>query len=149
MRDRDQRLRWIEKLIGGSQQDVRRSNALVIPTASGTIALAFSSIEEVVAASTVKPMAFLPSEFCGVLHRGNELVPVIDVGGAKDEAARVALVRGSGCLLGLRFYGAPYAVDLDEVAHDTLEIGCQQEAERGVLPVLDADTVMHALLAAD
>ncbi|WP_080799777.1 bifunctional autolysin [Arabiibacter massiliensis] len=151
MRDRDQRLRWIEKLIGGSQQDAARANALVIPTVSGPMAIAFASIEEVVAADKVKPLAFLPREFCGVLHRGNELAPVVDAGGAgaEGDAAHVALVRGSGHLLGLRFSGMPYAVNLDEIEHAPLEIRFRQEFDPGVMPVLDVDAVVDALLELD
>ena len=75
MRDREQRLRWIEKLISGNEQDLRRSNALVILTESGNMAIAFTSIEEVVPASEIRSLAFLPHEFSGVLPRGYELVP--------------------------------------------------------------------------
>lgn len=81
MRDRKQRLNWIENLIGTSYREIERDNALVIPTSSGDMAIAFSSIVEVVPASRVQPLALLPDEFCGVLHRGNDLVPVVDTGG--------------------------------------------------------------------
>ena len=53
MRDRSQRLHWIETLIGKDRQEARRNNALVIPTDDGDMAIAFSSIVEVVAASRV------------------------------------------------------------------------------------------------
>ena len=65
MRDRSQRLHWIEKLIGKDRQEARRNNALVIPTDDGDMAIAFSSIVEVVAASRVQPLALLPEQFCG------------------------------------------------------------------------------------
>ena len=44
MRDRSQRLHWIETLIGKDRQEARRNNALVIPTDDGDMAIAFSSI---------------------------------------------------------------------------------------------------------
>lgn len=78
MRDRSQRLHWIETLIGKDRQEARRNNALVIPTDDGDMAIAFSSIVEVVAASRVQPLALLPEQFCGVLFRGNELAPIVD-----------------------------------------------------------------------
>ena len=61
MRDRSQRLHWIETLIGKDRQEARRNNALVIPTDDGDMAIAFSSIVEVVAASRVQPLASCPS----------------------------------------------------------------------------------------
>lgn len=148
MRDRDQRLQWIEQLIGG-QQDVRRASALVIPTMSGNMAIEFSAIEEVVDAGKVQPMAFLPPEFCGVLHRGNELAPIIDVGGDQGKAAHVALVRGGGCLLGLKFSGVPSVIDLNEVDHAVLEIRLHQKFHPDTMPVLDMEAVAKALLDMD
>lgn len=41
MRDRSQRLHWIETLIGKDRQEARRNNALVIPTDDGDMAIAF------------------------------------------------------------------------------------------------------------
>ncbi len=151
MRDREQRLRWIEKLIGSTQTDTRKASALVIPTMSGDMAIAFESIVEVVAASKVRPMAFLPPEFCGVLHHDDGLVPVVEVAGDDDtyKAAHVALVQGRGCLLGLKFNGAPWVVDLDETEHTMLEIRFRQEFAPGTMPVLDVDAVVEALLRMD
>ena len=104
MRVRDQRLRWIEKLISGNQQDVHRSNALVIPSESGNMAIAFTSIEEVVSAGEMRSLAFLPPEFSGVLPRGYELVPVLDAETPGDgESSHIVIVRSGDNLLGLRF----------------------------------------------
>lgn len=148
MRDREQRLRWIEKLIGGGLPELHHSNALVIPTMSGNMAVAFDFIEEVVPAGKVRSLAFLPTEFCGVLPRGNELVPVVDTGlEVGKESSHVVIVRGGGCLLGLRFAGTPYVVDLDETKHALLEMRFRQEFDRETLPVLDIDAVVAALLA--
>lgn len=47
MRDREQRLRWIEKLISGGSERAARSNALVVPTPAGDMAIAFDAIDEV------------------------------------------------------------------------------------------------------
>ena len=150
MRDREQRLRWIEKLIGGGHRDMRRASALVIPTMSGEMAIPFESIVEVVTAGKVGPFAFLPPEFCGVLHHGSELVPVVDADEyVEGKAAHIVLVRGSEHLLGLRFSGAPSVVDLDEVEHTELEIRFRQEFEPGSLPVMDVDAVVNALLGMD
>ena len=108
MRDRSQRLHWIETLIGKDRQEARRNNALVIPTDDGDMAIAFSSIVEVVAASRVQPLALLPEQFCGVLFRGNELAPIVDTRAPDTGPGHVVLVEGEGCLLGLQFYGTPY-----------------------------------------
>ena len=52
MRDRSQRLHWIETLIGKDRQEARRNNALVIPTDDGDMAIAFSSIVDTRAPDT-------------------------------------------------------------------------------------------------
>ena len=149
MRDRDQRLRWIEKLIGAVRQAPDRSNALVVPTRSGRVAIAFSHIEELVPAEGVKRIAFLPEEFCGVLHRGNELAPIVDVGGTDDETAHIVLVRGVGCLLGLLFRGTPSVVDLTETEHSILELPFEQPPTPGTLSLLDVESVIELLRTRD
>lgn len=149
MRDRDQRLRWIEKLIGGAQQGDLKPSALVVPTDNGSLALAFSSIEELVAADGVKSIAFLPEEFCGVLHRDNELAPVADVGGKVGEPAHVVLVRGADCLLGLKFRGAPYVVDLAEAGYTVPDIRFERKPGPAALPLLDVETAIASLLDRD
>ena len=78
MRDREQRLGWIERLIGASYHGPERNNALVVPTPTGNLAVAFSSIVEVVPASRVQPLALLPDTYCGVLTQGNTIAPIID-----------------------------------------------------------------------
>lgn len=150
MRDREQRLRWIESLISGGQKDVRRASALVIPTMSGSFAIPFESIVEVVTAARVGSFAFLPPEFCGVLRHGNELVPVIDAGGdVEGKAVHIVLAQGSEHLLGLRFSGTPSVVDLDEVDHTKMKVRFRQELAPGALSVMDVDAVVDALLAMD
>ena len=149
MRDREQRLRWIEKLISGNEQDLRRSNALVILTESGNMAIAFTSIEEVVPASEIRSLAFLPHEFSGVLPRGYELVPVLDTSGAADEeSSYIVIVRSGDNLLGLRFVGTPYVVNLDETKHAPLKTRFPQGFDAETLPVLDIDAIVGTLLAA-
>ncbi|MEI3230262.1 MAG: hypothetical protein V8S24_02755 [Gordonibacter pamelaeae] len=77
-----------------------------MPTPAGDMAIAFDAIDEVVPASGVRPFAsLLPPEFCGVLHRGAELVPVVDAGGGAT--GHVVVVKAKGCLLGLKFHGTP------------------------------------------
>lgn len=149
MRDREQRLRWIEKLIGGVQQDVRTPNALVVPTSNGSLALSFSSIEELVGANGVKSIAFLPDEFCGVLQHDNELAPVVDMGGKDGEPAHVLLVRGADCLLGLRFCGTPYVVGLEEAEYTVSEISFERKPGRTALPLLDVEAAIESLLDRD
>lgn len=149
MRDRSQRLHWIETLIGKDRQEARRNNALVIPTDDGDMAIAFSSIVEVVAASRVQPLALLPEQFCGVLFRGNELAPIVDTRAPDTGPGHVVLVEGEGCLLGLQFYGTPYVVDLDETEHALLAIERRPSFPSGTLPLLDIDAVAKALLALD
>ena len=149
MRDREQRLRWIEKLISGNEQDLRRSNALVILTESGNMAIAFTSIEEVVPASEIRSLAFLPHEFSGVLPRGYELVPVLDTMDAADEeSSHIVIVRSGDNLLGLRFVGTPYVVNLDETKHAPLKTRFPQGFDAETLPVLDIDAIVGTLLAA-
>ncbi len=75
MRVRDQRLRWIEKLISGNQQDVHRSNALIIPSESGNMAIAFTSIEEVVSAGEMRSLAFLPPSSAAFCRAATSLCP--------------------------------------------------------------------------
>ena len=149
MRDREQRLHWIEKLIDTEHPESNRNTALVIPTSAGNMAVAFSSLVEVQSADNVQPFAFLPKEFCGVVRHGNTLAPVIDTGGTSGVAAHVVLAEGSGCLLGLRFRGAPFVVDLDETEHETLEIRHHQDLRGDKLPLLDVDATVDALLAKD
>lgn len=150
MSDREQRLRWIESLISGNQQTPHRSNALVVPTTNGSMAVAFASVEKVVAASEVRPFAFLPREFSGVLPWGYELVPVLDTENFTDEAsAHVVIVRSENHLLGLRFVGTPYVVDLDETKHAPLKTCSVQGFDHETLPVLDIDAIIDTLLAAD
>lgn len=149
MRDRDQRLRWIEKLIGTAHQATDRQNALVIPTDGGNVGIAFPFIEEMVAADHISSLAFLPAEFCGVLHHGNELAPIIDAGGKNGEPVHVVLLRSRNNLLGVRFRGMPYVVDLDETKHAVLELRDAQQPARGVLPMLDVPAAIDALLARD
>ena len=149
MRDRSQRLHWIETLIGKDRQEARRNNALVIPTDDGDMAIAFSSIVEVVAASRVQPLALLPEQFCGVLFRGNELAPIVDTRAPDTGPGHVVLVEGEGCLLGLQFYGTPYVVDLDETEHALLAIERRPSFPSETLPLLDIDAVAKALLALD
>ena len=149
MRDRSQRLHWVETLIGKDRQEARRNNALVIPTDDGDMAIAFSSIVEVVAASRVQPLALLPEQFCGVLFRGNELAPIVDTRAPDTGPGHVVLVEGEGCLLGLQFYGTPYVVDLDETEHALLAIERRPSFPSGTLPLLDIDAVAKALLALD
>ena len=149
MRVRDQRLRWIEKLISGNQQDVHRSNALVIPSESGNMAIAFTSIEEVVSAGEMRSLAFLPPEFSGVLPRSYELVPVLDAETPGDgESSHIVIVRSGDNLLGLRFVGTPYVVNLDETKHAPLKTRCPQGFDHETLPVLDVDAIVDMLLAA-
>lgn len=150
MRDREQRLRWIEKLIGGGHQDAKKASALVVPTAAGGLAIPFESVVEVVAAARVQPLAFLPEEFCGVLHRGIDLVPVVDANGSGiEKAAHVVVAQGGGCLMGLRFAGTPSVVDLDEVDHEVLETRFYRELDPDVMPVLDVEAAVKALLEQD
>lgn len=148
MRDREQRLNWIEKLLGNTHHAVDHSNALVIPTDGGNFAIAFSFIEEMVAASRMRPLAFLPDEFCGVLHHGNELAPIVDAGGKENEPAHVVLVRVREHLLGLKFYGMPLVVDLDETKHVPFEPG-DENPTNGILPLLNMDAVANCLLDLD
>lgn len=153
MRDREQRLGWIERLIGASYHGPERNNALVVPTSTGNLAVAFSSIVEVVPASRVQPLALLPDTYCGVLTQGNTIAPIIDA--SEDGLAgcgapgHVVLVEGSGCVFGLRFGGAPFVVDLNEVEHVDLEIVRGKALPAGPLPLLDVDAVAAALLALD
>lgn len=150
MRDREQRLRWIEKLIDGGHQDARGASALVVPTVAGGVAVPFDAVVEVVAAARVQPLAFLPEEFCGVLHRGIDLVPVVDADGSGiGGAAHVVIVQGGGCLMGLRFAGTPSVVDLDEVDHTVLETRFYRELDPDVMPVLDVEAAVKALLEQD
>lgn len=147
MRDRDQRLRWIEKLIGGAQQGEPKKNALVIPTNKGSLALAFSTIEELIGSDGVKSIAFLPDEFCGVVHHGNELAPVIDVGGKDGDPDHVVLLRGADNLLGLKFRGTPYVVELGEAEYSVADILFERKPERKALPLLDTDAAIEKMLA--
>ena len=147
MRDRDQRLRWIEKLIGGTQQGTASQKALVIPATEDSLAIAFASIDELVASDDVKSIAFLADEYCGVLRRGNELAPVVDVGGNEGEPGHVVLVRGGGCLLGLKFRGTPYVVDLDEADQAISPVRPEHEPSRKAFPLLDVDALIEGLLA--
>ena len=104
--------------------------------------------EEMVAASRVRPLAFLPDEFCGVLHHGNELAPIVDAGGKENEPAHVVLVRVREHLLGLKFYGMPLVVDLDETKHVPFEPG-DENPTNGILPLLNMDAVANCLLDLD
>lgn len=149
MRNREQRLRWIEQLIGAKYQDDDRENALAFPTARGTMAVTFPSIVEVVPASQVQPFALLPKEFCGVLHRGTVLAPILDTDGNEGTHGHVVLVEGAGCVFGLKFNGTPSVVDLEETPHAPLAIEYGPVFPSGVLPVLDIDAVAKALLALD
>lgn len=149
MRDREQRLRWIEKLIGAEHLGASRNNALVIPTSAGNIAVAFSSLVEVQPADNVQPFAFLPDEFCGVVRHGSTLAPVIDTGGTSGVAAHVVLAEGSGCLLGLRFRGAPFVVDLDETDHELIDIRYYDVLREDKLALLDVNAAVDVLLAKD
>lgn len=148
MRDVEQRLRWIEELIGGGQREAHRSNALVVPVANGNIAIAFSSIEEVVSSGKMKSLAFLPKEFSGVLSQGYELVPVLDVEACVSESSsQIVIVRSNDCLLGLRFSSDPYVIDLNELDHAPLKTESLQDAARAPLSLLDVDAMVSSLLA--
>lgn len=148
MRDVEQRLQWIEELIGGGQREAHRSNALVVPVANGNIAIVFSSIEEVVSSDKMKSLAFLPKEFSGVLSQGYELVPVLDVEACVSEpSSQIVIVRSNDCLLGLRFSGDPYVIDLNELDHAPLKTESLQDAARAPLSLLDVDAMVSSLLA--
>lgn len=148
MRDVEQRLRWIEELIGGGQREAHRSNALVVPVANGNIAIAFASIEEVVSSGKMKSLAFLPKEFSGVLSQGYELVPVLDVEACVSEASsQIVIVRSGDCLLGLRFSGDSCVIDLNELDHAPLKTESLQDAARAPLSLLDVDAMISSLLA--
>ncbi len=149
MRDRKQRLNWIENLIGTSYRETERDNALVIPTSSGDMAIAFASIVEVVPASRVQPLALLPDEFCGVLHRGNDLVPVVDTGGRGASQGHVVLTEGRGCPIGFKFSGTPSVVNLDETEYAALAIERRPAIPADAIPLLDIDAVVDALLGLD
>ena len=149
MRDRDQRLHWIEKLIGASYQGEDRRNALVIPTAIGDMAIEFPAIVEVLPGARVQPLAFLPEDFCGVVLHGNALVPVIDTEGTTGAAAHVVLTEGAGCLIGLRFYGTPLVVDLNETEHVAIQAQRMPHLRCDKLPLLSIDEVVVALLNKD
>ena len=116
MRDRSQRLHWIETLIGKDRQEARRNNALVIPTDDGDMAIAFSSIVEVVAASRVQPLPLARAVLRRAVPR-QRAGPIVDTRAPDTGPGHVVLVEGEGCLLGLQFYGTPYVVDLDETEH--------------------------------
>ena len=147
MRDREQRLRWIEKLISGGSERAARSNALVVPTPAGDMAIAFDAIDEVVPASGVRPFAFLPPEFCGVLHRGAELVPVVDAGGGAT--GHVVVVKAKGGLLGLKFHGTPSVANLNEAELASVALRMEQRFDGEGLPVLDVEAAIEALLELD
>ena len=147
MRDREQRLRWIEKLISGGSERAARSNALVVPTPAGDMAIAFDAIGEVVPASGVRPFAFLPPEFCGVLPRGAELVPVVDAGGGAT--GHVGVVKAKGCLLGLKFHGTPSVANLNEAELASVALRMEQRFDGEGLPVLDVEAAIEALLELD
>ena len=149
MRDREQRLRWIETLIGGNRPETDRRNALVMPTPIGNIAVEFPSIVEVLSGAHVRPFAFLPEKYIGVVLHGSSLVPVLDSNGELGEAAHVVIVEGGGCLLGLRFFGTPHVVDLNETEHELLELGPRPQPARGKLPLLDVEKTIEILLAKD
>lgn len=149
MRDREQRLRWIEKLIGANYQGEDRRNALVVPTAIGNVAIEFSDIVEVLSGARVQSIAFLPEDFCGVVLHGSILVPVVDTEDTTGPAAHVVLAEGAGCLIGLRFYGTPFVVDLNEADHVAIEASRIQQVQPGKLPLLNIDDVVVALLGKD
>ena len=147
MRDREQRLRWIEKLIGGARQTTERKNALVVPSTEGDLTIAFEVIEELVAAKGVQHIAFLSDEYCGVLHRGNKLAPVIDIGGNESELGHVVLVKSGDRLLGLMFRGTPYVVDLEETEHTASRVSPDQASDCKAFPLLDVEALVERLLA--
>ena len=149
MRDRSQRLHWIETLIGKDRQEARRNNALVIPTDDGDMAIAFSSIVEVVAASRVQPLALLPEQFCGALFRGNELAPIVDTRAPTLDRGTSCSSEGEGSPVGAAVLRHALRLDLDETEHALLAIERRPSFPSGTLPLLDIDAVAKALLALD
>ena len=84
-----------------------------------------------------------------MLPRGYELVPVLDTMDAADEeSSHIVIVRSGDNLLGLRFVGTPYVVDLDETKHAPLKTRFPQGFDAETLPVLDIDAIVGTLLAA-
>lgn len=143
MRDRQQRLQWIENLISGKPAGEMRRRAIVIPTAWGDAAVAFDAISEIVPGTAVQPFAFLPPEFCAVANRDMSLAPVIDVRRRTDLPSKVMIAHGCGCELGLMYTGTPRVVDMAEnAANDApggdLAEGAASDAAGGDLAGADA-----------
>lgn len=114
MRDSEARLAWIEQLVSGTATAETKRSAVVIAARTGAIAVGFDDVVEVTRGSDVRPFAFLPRAFSGVMDRSVELVPVIDLSAAGSCAQRVLVVRVGKVKLGLGFSGEPDVVDLDE-----------------------------------
>lgn len=118
MRNRAERLAWIEDLFGevaAGEAQALVARGIVVPSAWGLLCVAFPSVVEVMAAKNLKTLSFLSEEFCGVIDRGSSLAPVIDVcDGAEATVPKVLLMRGGEHELGLRYTGTPQVIDLDE-----------------------------------
>lgn len=146
MRDRQQRLQWIEGLIGGKDRVKKGPRALVVPSAWGEVAVAFDAIAEIVPGTKVQPFAFLPSEFCGVVDRGTTLAPVIDLRERKDMPPTALMVAANGCELGFLYTGTPRVADLEAPANAEGAAGAKAAARdagsaadaAGALPALPA-----------
>ena len=121
MRNREERLTWVESLMTTSNRQTLRRNAAVIPSDAGSMAIEFPYVLEVVFAERMEPFAFLPDEFCGVVARGSTLFPI------SDRAARY----------GLRFFGPPHVIDLDAA----------EQRRSGPLPAPKPDELPTPLVA--
>ncbi len=166
MRDSEARLAWIERLVSGTAAAETKRSAVVIAARTGAIAVDFDDVVEVARGSDVRPFAFLPRAFSGVMDRSVELVPVIDLSAAGSGAQRVLVIRVGKVKLGLGFSGEPDVVELDErkTGHGSRTSRAVEAQDGAALPVpfvgagrtvtsplgpaalLDAEATVRALL---
>lgn len=137
MRNREERLTWVESLMTTSNRQTLRRNAAVIPSDAGSMAIEFPYVLEVVFAERMEPFAFLPDEFCGVVARGSTLFPIIDVGGDRGRPSKIVLISDRAARYGLRFFGPPHVIDLDAA----------EQRRSGPLPAPKPDELPTPLVA--
>lgn len=140
MRNREERLSWIEHLVEGTASTVQaRHNAVIIPTNEGDIAVDFSFVASIVSGLRKEPMALLPPEYCGVIADGMALYPLVEARGQADGPEKALLLHHQDYDFGLLFCGQASVVDLDKTLplasgnQDPDADACSGEAEGSAL----------------
>ena len=166
MLDHEQRLAWVESLMAHRGEKGARRNAAVVTTgwtdtgAEILMGISFDQVVEVMGGSAVQPIALLPQTFCGVIARGSDLYPVLDLGGDLSQPELVLLVRDRGCRYGLLFRGAPLVMDADAAPREPdaadrgapatpawpLVAGAHVSGPQGPVVLLDVPATTDALL---